>query len=586
MYIDTIPNRNSPPAILLRESYREGGKTKKRTLCNLSKLPCETIEAIRASIKGELIAAGTVVTQPREQMTLLDARQHGHVAAIIGMIKKTGLLKIIDRKDSRQRDVVAAMIADRIISGDSKLATARHCQPETASTTLGDLLNLTDLDEHECYDAMDWLVDRQASIQKKLAGKHLTQGEPVLFDLSSSYFEGHCCPLAKHGYSRDKRADLPQVNYGMYCNSDGCPVGVEVLAGNENDRIAFDRAVSRVQNDFGLKQVIFIGDRGMISGRAIDEHLRGDPDAHWITALTGRSVKTLLEKGAIQRSFFDEKDLVEITHADYPDERLVVCRNPLLEDERRRKREALLVATEKKLAMVKKKVDRKRNPIRGKDTIGVEVGKVVNTKKVAKHFDLVITDDSFDYARNQARIDAESAMDGLYVIRTDVDSETISKEKVVAHYKNLAKVERAFRSMKSIDIRVRPIRHYLEDRVRAHIFICMLAYYIEFQIRELLAPLMFADEEKTPPLDRDAIVSPSERSASAQKKDASKRNEQDRPLSSFRDILTSLSSVVRTRVRIEIPIRPEKFEDTFYKTSEPTKHQREIIRLLGVGRYI
>jgi hypothetical protein len=265
---------------------------------------------------------------------------------------------------------------------------------------------------------------------------------------------------------------------------------------------------------------------------------------------------------------------------------LVVCRNPLLEEERRRKREALIVATEKKLAIVKKKVDRARNPIRGKDTIGVEVGKVVDTKKVAKHFDLVITDDSFDYARNQVRIDAESAMDGLYVIRTDVDSETMPEKKVIAHYKNLAKVERAFRSMKSVDIHVRPIRHYLEDRVRAHIFICMLAYYIEFEMRELLAPLMFTDEEKTPPLDRDAIVSPSERSVSAKKKDASKRNEQDRPLSSFRDILASLSSVVRTRIKIEIPIRPKNFQETFFKTSDPTKYQREIIGLLGVERYI
>jgi len=586
MYIDAVPNRNSPPAILLRESYREEGKTKKRTLCNLSKLPPETIEAIRASISGEMVHADATLANPGRQMKLLDARQHGHVAAIVGMIKKSGLLKTIDRKDSRRRDIVAAMIADRLISGDSKLATARHCRAETAATSLGDILGLTDLDEHECYEAMDWLTERQESIQKKLARKHLPEGEPVLFDLSSSYFEGHCCPLAKHGYSRDKRGDLPQVNYGMYCNSDGVPIGVEVLAGNENDRLAFDKAVDRVQNDFGLKNVIFIGDRGMISGRAIDEHLRGNPDAHWITALTGRSVKSLLNKGAIQRSFFDEKDLVEIVHADYPGERLVVCRNPLLEDERRRKREALLAATEKKLALVKKKVDRTRNPIRGEDTIGVEVGKVIDSKKVAKHFDLVITDDSFRYARNQERIDAESAMDGLYVIRTDVDSDAMSKEKVVAHYKNLAKVERAFRSMKSIDIHVRPIFHYLEHRVRVHIFICMLAYYIEFQMRRLLAPLMFIDEEKQSFLDRDAIVSPSERSDSAREKDATKRNAQGRPTSSFRDILTSLSSLMRTRVRIEIPIRPKKYEETFYKTSEPSEYQKEIIRLLGIGRYL
>ncbi len=364
MYIECVPNRNSPPAVLLRESWRENGKTKKRTVANLSSLSEKTVEAVRSALKGDVVPAALAIARPERQIEITNVRQHGHVAAIVAIIKRSGLLAAIDRKSSRQRDIVVAMIADRLLHGDSKLATARHCQKETAATTLGELLSLEDLDEHECYQAMDWLLERQESIQKKLAGKHLADGEPVLFDLSSSYFEGHTCPLAKHGYSRDKRGDLPQVNYGMYCNAQGVPVGVEVLAGNENDHVAFPKAVKRVRDDFGRKNVIFVGDRGMISGKAIDEYLRGEEGSQWITALNSAAIAKLQRQGAIQRSLFDERDLVSVSHSDYPDERLIVCRNPLLADERARKREALLSATEKLLAKVKAKVDRRRNPLR------------------------------------------------------------------------------------------------------------------------------------------------------------------------------------------------------------------------------
>ena len=581
MYIERVPNRNSPPAVLLRESWRENGKTRKRTVGNLSSLPDETVEAVRSALKGDVVPAALAIAEPKKRLEITNVRQHGHVAAIVAMIKRSGLLQAIDRKPSRQRDIVVAMIADRLLHGDSKLATARHCQKETAATTLGELLSLEDLDEHECYRAMDWLLERQESIQKKLARKHLEDGGPVLFDLSSSYFEGHTCPLAKHGYSRDKRGDLPQVNYGMYCNALGVPVGVEVLAGNENDHVAFPQALKRVREDFGRKSVIFVGDRGMISGKAIDEYLRDEEGAQWITALKSVSIAKLQRQGAIQRSFFDQRDLVSITHCDYPDERLIVCRNPLLADERARKREALLVATEKLLAKVKAKVDRKRNPLRGKSEIGVEVGKVVNRKKVAKHFQIEISDERFEYSRNQEKIDVEASLDGLYTIRSNVDATQMSPEQVVAHYKNLASVERAFRSLKSIDLRVRPINHRLADRVRSHIFICMLAYYVEHQLRELLGGLMFVDEDKSLVETRDSIVSPARRSQSAKRKDATRRNEAGFRLSSFRDILESLSAITRSTVNIQ-----GHPKGRFSVTSRPTPYQQEIVRRLGIARHL
>jgi transposase len=581
MYIERVPNRNSPPAVLLRESWRENGKTKKRTVGNLSSLSDETIEAIRSALKGNVVPAALAIKNPQERLGLTDSRQHGHVAAILATIGRAGLLRAIDRKPSRERDIVTAMIADRLLHGDSKLATARHCQKETAATTLGELLSLEDLDEHECYQAMDWLLERQESIQKKLASKHLSDGGPVLFDLSSSYFEGHTCPLAKHGYSRDKRSDLPQVNYGMYCNAQGVPIGVEVLAGNENDHVAFPKAVARVRKDFGRENVIFVGDRGMISGKAIDDYLRDEEGAQWITALNSVSIAKLQRQGSIQLSLFDQRDLVSVTHADYPDERLIVCRNPLLAGERERKREVLLVETEKLLAKVKAKVDRQRKPVRGKSEIGIEVGKVVNRKKVAKHFHIEIDDDRFEYFRDQEKIDVESSLDGLYVIRSNVDADEMSDERVVAHYKNLALVERAFRSLKSIDIRVRPIHHRLADRVRSHIFICMLAYYVEYELRQALAPLMFVDEEKASAETRESIVKPAERSESAKLKDATRRNEHGFGLSSFRDILESLSAVTRSNVVIE-----GHPNGRFTMTSRPTPYQQEIIRRLGLARHL
>jgi len=580
MYIERVPNRKSPPAVLLRESWRENGKVKKRTVANLSGLSDEIVEALRAALKGESIPASEGIVSPKKVISIHDARQHGHVAAIHSSLKNSGMLSMIDSKSSRERDVVSAMIIDRILNGDSKLATVRHCNPETASTSLGEWLSVEDLHEDECYAAMDWLLERQCKIQKKLAKKHLADGDPVLFDLSSSYFEGQCCELAKFGYSRDHRGDRRQVNYGIYCNTGGTPVGVEVLAGNESDRIAFPIAVKRVREDFKHNHVIFIGDRGMISGKAIDEYLRDEEGADWITALHSASIRKLEQCGSIQLTLFDERDLVSITHPDYPDERLIVCRNPELAKRRAKRREALLQATEKLLAETIKKVDRKNKPLRGKDKIGVEVGKIINKKKMGKHFILTIEDDSFVVERNDEKISAEAAIDGLYVIRSSVDKTRMTDPELVANYKNLEMVERAFRSLKSIDLNVRPIYHRLDNRVRSHIFICMLAYHIEHYMRGKLAPLLFADEQKENAAERRSVVDPVKRSESAKKKDQTHRTaDGEYPVSSFRDILKTLSAITRSRIKVK-----DHKKGDFKTTSIPTLYQKKILELLGATR--
>jgi transposase len=552
---------------------------RKRTIANLSGLPDDLVETLRAALKRQVIPASEGIADPATAISIHDSRHHGHVAAIHAVMKKTGLLTAIDSRPSRERDIVAAMIIDRLVSGDSKLATVRHCNAETSSTTLGGILGLDGLDEHDCYGAMDWLLTRQERIQKKLAKKHLQEGEPVLFDLSSSYFEGDQCPLAKFGYSRDNRRDRPQVNYGLYCNTAGIPVGVEVLPGNESDHIAFPKAVERVRKDFKQEKVIFIGDRGMISGKAIDEYLRGMEGAEWITALTNSAIAKLEREGAIQLTLFDERDLARVTHPAYPNERLIVCRNPALAARRKERRQALLEATETLLEAVVKKVKRARKPLRGQDAIGLAVGKVVNKKNVAKHFILTIEDDGLSYARDEEKIRREAALDGLYVIRSNVPESEMRDEALVANYKNLEMVERAFRSLKSIDLNVRPIYHHLEGRVRGHIFLCVLAYYVEHAMRGLLAPLLFADEAKESVHERDSVVEPVKRSKAAKKKDQQRTTSEGWPVASFRDILKTLSAITRSTVSV----KGHKGDD-FKSTSIPSPYQKKILELLGAQR--
>lgn len=576
MYIEVIRNRNSPPAILLRESYREDGKVKKRTLANLSHIPMPVIESLRAALRGESVTRDQAVIDPEKTLRMDQGRQHGAAAAVIAVIRKLGLDRIINRQDSRKRRIVLAMIADRLLSGDSKLATARHCHSDTASTTLGPLLDLEDLDEQDCYQAMDWLLERKERIEKLLAAKHFTQGSPILFDLSSSYFEGHTCPLAQYGYSRDHRSDLPQINYGLYCAEDGTPLAVDILPGNEGDRVAFPKAVERTRNEFGGDRVIFVGDRGMIGGKVIDEILRGMDGADWITALASPTIRRLERDQAIQTTLFDDYNLGSITHPDFPDERLIVCRNPALAKERERKRNELLDATEKLLQNIQKRLAKPKTKLNGQDAIGIEVGKVINRKKVGKHFDTDITDSSFTYQRNTERITAEAALDGIYVIRTSIKDDDMSDAETVAHYKNLARVERAFRSLKSSDVQVRPIHHRRSDRVRAHVFICMLAYYVEKAMRAALEPILFHDEHKAPRTEDD-VVKPAQRSKEAQAKDASRETADGYPISSFRDVLNTLGGIIRSRVRFE-GYRGKPISTT----SAPSRYQKHILALLGV----
>ena len=577
MYIERVPNRNSPPAVLLRESKRENGKVKKRTVANLTGLPDHVIEGFKAVLKGATVSSDHGV-DAKAGLVLEGGQQHGCVAAIWNVIKELGLDKMIASRPSRARSLVLAMIMDRLLHGDSKLATARHCRPETAATSLGWMLGVEDATEKECYEAMDWLLERKEGIEKKLAQKHIQTDAPLLFDLSSSYFEGRSCPLARHGYSRDHRSDLPQVNYGLYCCEDGTPIAVDVLPGNEGDRVAFPQAIKRARKDFHKHHVIFVGDRGMISGKAIDEHLRDLEGSEWITALTHSSIRKLEQQGAIQLDLFDEHNLMTVTHPDYPDERLIVCRNQALAHERKRKRQALLEATESLLTHVQAKTHRKTKPLTGKDAIGIEVGKVINRKKVAKHFNCTITETTFTFERNEEKIKQEAALDGLYVIRTSIEEKKMTSADIVRHYKNLAMVERAFRSLKSIDIGVRPIYHRRSDRVTSHIFICMLAYYVEKAMRDKLTPILFSDEDK-PKRSGDDIVKPAQRSQEAKEKDAKRQTEDDRPVSSFRDVLNTLGGVVRARATLK-----GYATQSFITVSQPNEHQRHILKLLGVKK--
>ena len=576
MYVESVKNRNSPPAILLRESFREDGKVKKRTLLNMTGFPQEIIDGFRAVLKGTAVSGEQAVLHPERDITLSDGRAYGGAAAVVGMIRKLGLERLIDARSSRERDIVVAMIADRLLDGGSKLSTARHCHAETSGTALGAILGLEDLTERDCYEAMDWLFTRKSTIENKLARKHLESDASVFFDLSSSYFEGHACPLAKHGYSRDHRGDLPQVNYGLYCNDAGVPFAIDIMPGNEGDRVAFPRTVKRVREEFSGRNVIFVGDRGMIGGKIIDETLRDAEGMEWVTCLNNASIAKLAREQHIQLSLFDETNLFSFAHPQHPDERLVACRNPLLAEERKRKRNALLDATDELLRKLSERIAKPRSRIRGEDRIGIEVGKIVNKKKMAKHYRIVITADSFTFERDEEKIAAEAALDGVYVVRTSLARERMGDAEVVEHYKKLAAVERSFRSMKSIDIAVRPIFHHTEDRVRTHLFICMLAYYVEVHMRQALAPILFHDEDDAP---RESIVAPSQRSKQARAKDASRRTEDGWPVVSFHGAINVLNGIVRGRVDLA-----DKPDMSFHTTSRPTKFQAHIIDLLGVKK--
>lgn len=535
MHINIIPNRGSSPTVLLRESYREGAKVCKRTLANLSCLSAAQVQMIRASLRGDVL-------QPIDQTFEITASQsHGHVQAVCLSMQRLDFASLLASKPSRQRDLVAAMVASRILCPATKLATTRLWH----NSTLADQFGVADATEDDLYAAMDWLLAAQGRIQRKLAARHLREDALVLYDLSSSYFEGSHCPLAKLGYSRDGKRGTLQVNYGLLTDDRGCPLAISVHEGNTSDSTTFMPQVTRLREEFGIKRMVMVGDRGMISQKAIDE-MSKDADMAWITALRSSAIRTLVEHGRVQMGLFDERNLLEISSPDFPGERLVACRNPELAKLRGHTRDDLLAATEKALQAIKVRVQ--AGKLLGQGKIGVAVGKVVNRRKVAKHFDLLIADDSFVFTRKSDSIAAEAALDGLYIIRTSVDATRMDAPTCVRHYKSLAQVERAFRSIKTVDLKVRPIHHYLQTRVRAHIFLCMLAYYVQWHMRDAWRELLFADEDQAAKLVRDPVA-PARRSDAAMKKVLTRTLADGSPVHSFQTLMAQLQGIVRNTCR-------------------------------------
>jgi transposase len=548
---------------LLRRSYREEGKVKNETLGNLSHLPEWLIEIIRRSLQGETYV-------PLDQaLEVISSRPHGHVHAVALAIERLGLASWLGSKASRERELVLAMVAARVVAPQTKLATTRWWHTTTLAADFG----VSVANEDDLYAAMDWLWARQEAIQKKLASRHLREGGLVLYDLSSSYFEGSSCPLARLGHNRDGKKGLLQVNYGLLTDARGCPVAVSVHEGNVADSATLLPEVQRLRERFGVEQLVMIGDRGMISSKAIAE-LQELPGIDWITALKNVSIRSLVEQGQLQLGLFDERNLIEIASPQYPGERLVACRNPQLAALRAHKREELLAATEKNLAAIKERVSAGR--LKGADAIGLRVGKVVNKYKVAKHFELRITDASFSFVRKHEAIVAEAALDGIYIIRTSVEATRMEAADCVRNYKALANVERAFRSLKTVDLKVRPIHHRTADRVRAHILLCMLAYYVEWHMREAWRELMFADTDQAAKATRDPVA-PAQRSQPALDKLARRTMADGTPIHSFSTLMAELGGIVRNTCRTPAA---GPHDPTFEIVTTPNPTQRHALDLI------
>ena len=591
MYIEAVPNRGSPPAILLRESYREAGKIKKRTLLNLSDWPRERIAGFKALLKG-----GTVIPHDQDAITIIRSLPHGHVDAALGTARKIGLDRLLGPGGNRCRDLILALVVSRILDPGSKLAAARALSPDTATSSLGEQLALGVVDEDELYSALDWLAVRQPAVEAALAKRHLSGGTLVLYDVSSSYLECRRCPLAQFGYSRDGKRGKRQIVYGLLCARDGCPVAIEVFAGSTADPTTLTSQVTKLKGRFALDHVVLVvglqptgltrGDRGMITQARITEDLKA-AGLDWIAALRAPAIKALLDGGALQMSLFTpapakagDRDMAGITSPESPGERLIVCRNRALAAERARKRADLLAATERDLARIAAAVARQRQPLRGKAEIGLEVGAVLDKHKMAKHFALDITDTRFSFARKTSEITMEAALDGLYVVRTSLPAAALDDTATVRSYKSLSLVERAFRCIKTVDLQIRPIYHWLADRVRAHVFVCMLAYYLEWHMRQRLAPMLYDDTDKDAgEAQRSSIVAKAERSPAAVTKQTTGRTEDGLPVHSFRTLLDDLATL--TRNTLVTAIAPEQ---PFTLIARPTPVQQRARDLLGLSR--
>jgi hypothetical protein len=571
MYVTRVPNRGSPPAILLRESYREEGKVKTRTLANLSRWPEHKVETLTRALKGLPPARDL-----SEAFEITRSLPHGHVAAVLGTACRLGIEELIDPAPSRRRDLVTAMLVAQVIAPASKLALARGLRSETATSSLGQVLAVAGCDEDDLYAAMDWALERKDSIENALAARHLTNGTLVLYDVSSAAFEGRTCPLGAIGHPRDGVKGRLQIVYGLLCSTAGIPVAIEVFEGNTADPKTLAAQISKLKTRFRLSRVCLVGDRGMLTNARIRDEVR-PAQLDWISALRAPQIKTLVEDGALQLSLFDEQDLLEITSPEFPGERLVCCHNPALAEKRARKRQELLAATEKELTPIAAATRRATRPLRGKDKIALRVGKVFNHYKMAKHFTIEITDESFTFTRNTEAIAAEAALDGIYVLRTNLPEQTLTQHDVVLRYKNLADVERFFRTLNG-ELDVRPIRHRLADRVRAHLFLRMLSYYISWHMKAALAPILFADNDKPAAAAKRANpVAAAQRSDDALTKAARKRTTDNTPVHSFTSLLADLATICANH------IQPAHDLPAFTMTTTPTPLQRRAFQLLDVS---
>jgi hypothetical protein len=570
MYVAVVPNRSSRPAVLLRESYRDGAKVKNRTLANLSDWPAERIETLRAALRGDkLVAAG-------EGLEIVRALPHGHVAAALGMARRIGLDQLLLGGPERRRELALALIVARLIDPAAKLATARALDETTATHSLGVTLGLGAVNAKQVYAALDWLGAAQPSIEAALGRRHLSDGTLVLYDVSSSYVEGRCCELARFGHSRDGRPDKMQIVFGLLCSAAGCPIAIEVFEGNTGDPSTLGNQIAKLKERFGLKRVVMVGDRGMITQARIERDLK-PAGLDWITALRAPSIQQLAaEGGPLQLSLFDERDLAEIESPEFPGERLIVCKNPALAEERKRKRDALLDATEQDLKDIQARIVRKRQPLRGADKIGLAVGALLGRRKVAKHFRIAITDDALSFTRDHATIATEAALDGFYVLRTNVPVDALNAADTVRAYKSLASVERAFRSLKTVDLDIRPIFHWVSPRVRAHVFLCMLAYHLEWYMRQALAPILFDDHDRAAgEALRSSPVAKAQPSPAAKRKAKTKRTDDGLPVHSLRTLLADLATLTRNTVRwANAP--------AMTLLASPTQIQQRAYDLLGV----
>jgi transposase len=572
MYIEKVANRSYAPTILLRESYREGKSVRKRTLANLTRWPVHVVEALQAALQGK-----TQFFQLDGSFQIKRSLPHGHVAAVVGMIRKLKLESLLDSKNSIQRTLCIAMIAARILNPCSKLATSRGLRAETMTNSLAEILELEVISEKQLYKAMDWLLQRKTRIEHKLTCRHLKNKDVVLYDVTSSYYEGHTCILAHFGHSRDRKRGKKQIVFGLLCTSEGCPLAVEVFNGNTGDPKTLAPQIQKMRDDYGFKKLIWVGDRGLLTNARIREELKTSVGCDWITSLTSVHIRQLVANGSLDISKFDElTDIFEFSDETYPGERLIACYNPLLREERSRKREELLQTTEQELEKIAAATQRTNRKLKGKEKIGERVGKVIHRFKMSKHFEWQVDEQGFHYSRKQEQIEKEANLDGIYVVRTNVSAQQYDMKTVVRLYKSLSTVERAFRNIKTVDLHIRPFYHRLTGRIRAHIFLCMLAYYVEWHMRRVLAPILFEDDApEQKEQRRNSVVESAQRSLQAEQKARTHRTKDGFIVHSFQSLLDDLATLTKNTIQPNFSGVP-----SFTQYSEPTPQQKRAFELL------